>query len=117
MKIVRYADREDLMSRRFEELTKPTFPEYMNQSETADRYWGRLYTDFADFQVALVDGDDLLAEVIQLSMIYKGAVRRWRPGETLQVAGARRALASAGCTADTSMPSTRLAEVLPACQL
>jgi hypothetical protein len=52
MNVVRYVDREDLMARRYEELTKPTFPEYMNQSEAADLYWGRLYTDFADFQVA-----------------------------------------------------------------
>ena len=41
MKVVRYADRADLMARRFDELTKPTFPEYMNQSEVADLYWGR----------------------------------------------------------------------------
>jgi GNAT superfamily N-acetyltransferase len=74
MKIVRYADREDLMSRRFEELTKPTFPEYMNQSEAADLYWGRLYTDFADFQVALVDGDDLLAEAHALSLPWDGTL-------------------------------------------
>jgi hypothetical protein len=25
----------------------------MNHNEPGDRYWGRLYTDFPDFQVAL----------------------------------------------------------------
>jgi hypothetical protein len=30
MKVVRYVDRGDLMARRYEELSKPTFPEYMN---------------------------------------------------------------------------------------
>jgi len=35
MKVVRYVDRPDLRARRYEELTKPTFPEYMNQNEQA----------------------------------------------------------------------------------
>jgi hypothetical protein len=72
MNVVRYVDRDDLMERRYEELTKPTFPEYMNQSEVADRFWGRLYTDFADFQVALVDGDELLAEAHAVSLPWDG---------------------------------------------
>ncbi len=76
MKIVRYADRPDLMARRYEELTKPTFPEYMNQNEPGDLYWGRLYTDFPDFQVALVDGDELLAEAhADLAAVGR---HRWR---------------------------------------
>ena len=62
------------MSRRYEELTRPTFPEYMNQREVADLYWGRLYTDFADFQVALVDGDELLAEAHALSLPWDGTL-------------------------------------------
>ena len=33
MKLVRYADRPDLLDRRFEELTRPTFPQYMNHNE------------------------------------------------------------------------------------
>jgi GNAT superfamily N-acetyltransferase len=74
MNVVRYADRADLMARRFDELTKPTFPEYMNQSEVADLYWDRLYTDFADFQVALVDGDDLLAEAHAVSLPWDGTL-------------------------------------------
>ena len=74
MNVVRYADRADLMARRYEELTKPTFPEYMNQSEVADLYWDRLYTDFADFQVALVDGDDLLAEAHAVPLPWDGTL-------------------------------------------
>ncbi len=74
MKIVRYADRPDLMERRFEELSQPTFPEYMNQSDAADLYWGRLYTDFPDFQVALVDGDALLAEAHAVSLPWDGTL-------------------------------------------
>jgi GNAT superfamily N-acetyltransferase len=74
MNVVRYADRPDLRARRYEELTKPTFPEYMNENEPGDRYWGRLYTDFPDFQVALVDGDELLAEAHAISLPWDGTV-------------------------------------------
>jgi hypothetical protein len=72
--VVRYADRPDLRARRYDELTKPTFPEYMNNNEPGDLYWDRLYTDFADFQVALVDGDDLLAEAHAISLPWDGTV-------------------------------------------
>lgn len=62
MNVVRYADRPDLMARRYDELTKPTFPEYTTHIEPGDLHWGRLYTDFPDFHVALVDGDGLLED-------------------------------------------------------
>ena len=61
MKVVRYADRPDLLDIRFDALTAKTFPEYMNENEPG-RNWGRLYTDFPDFQVGLLDGEELVAE-------------------------------------------------------
>ena len=61
MKLVRYADRPDLRARRHAELSGITFPEYMHHNEPGNRHWGRLYSDFPEFQVALVDGDELLA--------------------------------------------------------
>ena len=72
MNVVRYSDRPDLLARRFEELTKPTFPAYMNENEPGNLYWGRLYTDFPDFQVALIDGDDLLAEAHAVPLPWDG---------------------------------------------
>jgi GNAT superfamily N-acetyltransferase len=72
VKIVRYADRPDLTERRFEELTRPTFPAYMNENEPGNLYWGRLYTDFPDFQVALVEGDELLAEAHAVPLPWDG---------------------------------------------
>jgi hypothetical protein len=60
--LVRYADRPDLRARRFAELSGATFPEYMHNNEPGNRYWGRLYSDFPEFQVALLEGDELLAE-------------------------------------------------------
>jgi len=74
MKVVRNADRPDLRERRYEELTQPTFPEYMNQNEPGDLYWDRPYTDFPDFQVALIDGDDLLAEAHAVSLPWDGTL-------------------------------------------
>ncbi len=74
MKVVRYVDRPDLRARRYEELSKPTFPEYMNQNEPGDLYWDRLYTDFLDFQVALVDDDELLAEARAVPLPWDGTL-------------------------------------------
>ena len=74
MNVVRYADRPDLLERRNRELSKRTFPEYMNHNEPGDRYWDRLYTDFPDFQVALVEGDELLAESHALPVPWDGTV-------------------------------------------
>ena len=74
MNVVRYADRPDLRERRFEELVQPAFPAYMNENEPGNLYWGRLYTDFPDFQVALVDGDELLAEAHALSLPWDGTL-------------------------------------------
>jgi hypothetical protein len=47
VKLIRYADRPDLLERRFEELVRPTFPEYMIHNEPG-RNWGRLYADFPE---------------------------------------------------------------------
>jgi GNAT superfamily N-acetyltransferase len=63
MKLVRYADRPDLREVRFETLSRVTFPAYIHNNEPGGRYWGRLYEDFPDFQLALLDGDDLVAEL------------------------------------------------------
>jgi GNAT superfamily N-acetyltransferase len=66
MEIVRYADRPDLRERRRDELNE--FPEYMNHNAMGWKYWGRLYSDFPDFQLAAVDGDALIGEVHALTL-------------------------------------------------
>jgi GNAT superfamily N-acetyltransferase len=70
MEIVRYADRPDLRERRRDELNE--FPEYMNHNAMGWKYWGRLYSDFADFQLAAVDGDALIGEVHALTLPVAG---------------------------------------------
>ena len=72
MKLVRYADRPDLLEIRFEQLSRPTFPEYMHNNEPGNKYWGRLYSDFPAFQVGLLDGDRLVAEAHALPVAWDG---------------------------------------------
>jgi GNAT superfamily N-acetyltransferase len=62
VKLVRYADRPDLEEIRHEVLSQPTFPEYMNHNVPGNLYWGRLYDEHPDFQLALLDGEELVAE-------------------------------------------------------
>ncbi|MBA3375970.1 MAG: hypothetical protein H0U00_09205 [Actinobacteria bacterium] len=73
MKLVRYVDRPDLLERRHAELSASTFPPYMHENEAGNRYWRRLYTDFPEFQIALVDGDELLAEAHAVSLPWDGS--------------------------------------------
>lgn len=73
MRLVRYADRPELRARRHAELSGVTFPEYMHHNEPGNRYWGRLYSDFPDFQVGLLDGDDLAVEAHAIPVSWDGS--------------------------------------------
>jgi len=73
MNFVRYADRDDLRAIRFRTLSRRTFPEYMNHNVPGDRYWGRLYDEHPDFQLALLDGDDLVAELHSVPTAWDGS--------------------------------------------
>jgi GNAT superfamily N-acetyltransferase len=66
-------DRPDLLAIRFDTLTRAAFPEYMNHNLPGNRYWGRLYEDFPDFQLGLVDGDDLVAELHSVPTAWDGS--------------------------------------------
>ena len=73
MNVFRYADRPDLRAVRFETLTKRTFPEYMNHNEPGGKYWGRLYEDHPDFQLGLLDDDELVAELHSVPTAWNGS--------------------------------------------
>jgi GNAT superfamily N-acetyltransferase len=60
VKLVRYADRPELIDRR--DRLSAAFPTYMHHNEPGGRYWARLYEEHPAFQVALFDGDELAAE-------------------------------------------------------
>jgi GNAT superfamily N-acetyltransferase len=71
--VFRYADRPDLLAIRFETLSKPTFPEYMNHNVPGGKYWGRLYEDYPDFQLGLLDCDELVAELHSIPTPWDGS--------------------------------------------
>jgi GNAT superfamily N-acetyltransferase len=71
--LCRYADRPDLLERRYRTLSAVTFPEYMQHNDPGNLYWGRLYDDFPDFQVALVDGEELVAEAHAVPVAWDGS--------------------------------------------
>jgi GNAT superfamily N-acetyltransferase len=71
--LVRYADRPDLREIRHATLSKATFPEYLHHSPIGNRYWGRLYGEFPEFQLALLDGDELVAELHSVPVPWDGS--------------------------------------------
>ncbi len=73
MRLVRYADRSDLRAIRFDTLSRRTFPEYMHHNEPGGRYWGRLYDERPDFQLALLDGEELVAELHSVPTPWDGS--------------------------------------------
>ena len=73
MKIVRYADEPELLAIRYETLSRQTFPAYMQHNVPGSRYWDRLYDEFPDFQLALVDGGELVAELHSVPSAWDGS--------------------------------------------
>lgn len=71
MKLVRYADRPDLRDRR--ERLSDSFPTYMHHNEPGGRYWARLYEEHADFQLGLLDGEELIAELHSVPTPWDGS--------------------------------------------
>ena len=59
----------------WETLAGRTFAEYMHHNQPGTRFWGRLYDEFPDYQLALVDGDALVAELHSVPMPWEGRTR------------------------------------------
>jgi GNAT superfamily N-acetyltransferase len=78
LRLVRYADRRDLLERR--DLSEQTFPEFMHHNEPGGKWWGSLYDRFPAFQLALLDGDDLVAEGHSLPLAWDGSLTDLPPG-------------------------------------
>lgn len=71
MRLVRYADRPEMIERRGR--LSASFPTFMHHNEPGGRYWGRLYEDHPDFQVGLLDGEELVAEAHSVPMPWNGS--------------------------------------------
>jgi GNAT superfamily N-acetyltransferase len=80
VKLFRYADRPDLREIRYEQLSLLTFPEYMHHNAMGHLYWDRLYKEHPDFQLGLLDGDELVAELHSLPAAWDGSVEDLPPG-------------------------------------
>jgi len=80
IELVRYADRPDLHEIRFETLSARTFPLFMHHNQTGTRYWRRLVPEHPDFQLGLVDGGELVAELHSLPLAWDGTVGDLPPG-------------------------------------
>jgi GNAT superfamily N-acetyltransferase len=80
MRLVRYADRPDLREIRHETLSRRTFPEFMHHNQSGTRFWRRLYDEHPDFQLALLDGDDLVAELHSVPVAWDGSLDDLPPG-------------------------------------
>ncbi len=73
MKLVRYADRPDLLEIRYETLSRLTFPEFMHHNQPGGRFWARLYVEHPDFQLALLDDAELVAELHSVPTPWDGS--------------------------------------------
>lgn len=71
MKLVRYADRPDLLERR--DRLSGSFPTFMHHNEPGGRYWGRLYDEHPDFQLGLLDGEEVIAELHSVPTPWDGS--------------------------------------------
>jgi GNAT superfamily N-acetyltransferase len=80
MDVVRYADRPDLRAIRFATLAARTFATFMHHNQTGTRYWGRLVEEHPDFQLALVDDGELIAELHSLPLAWDGTLEDLPPG-------------------------------------
>jgi GNAT superfamily N-acetyltransferase len=70
VKLVRYADRPELIDRR--DRLSASFPTYMHYNEPGGRYWARLYEEHPDFQLGLLDADELIAELHSVPTPWDG---------------------------------------------
>ncbi len=78
MRVVRYADRPDLVEGR--SLSSQVFPEFMHHNAMGPRYWNRLYVEFPAFQQALLDGEEVVAEAHAVPIPWDGTVAGLPPG-------------------------------------
>jgi GNAT superfamily N-acetyltransferase len=68
--LVRYADRPDLRDQR--ERLSGAFPIFMHHNEPGGRFWLRLYEEHPDFQLGLLDGDEVVAELHSVPTPWDG---------------------------------------------
>ncbi|MEM7442761.1 MAG: hypothetical protein AAF414_05445 [Pseudomonadota bacterium] len=71
--VVSLKSRPDLRDRHIG-LGSSAWPEFMLHDPVLDRHWGRLLNCFPDYQLALLDGDDLFAVMNTIPLRFTGAL-------------------------------------------
>ena len=74
MKLVRYAERAELLERRGE--LRGSFPVFMHHNASAPRFWRRLYGEYPAFQLCLLDEERnmLAAEAHAVPVAWDGTI-------------------------------------------
>jgi hypothetical protein len=98
VRVVRYGERPELWERVWE-LNADVWPEYNTHGDEIDRYWGRLYEVFPDWQFVLFDAEagEVLAEGHTIPVGWDGTDEGLGPGIDATLAGGF-ALRAAGGT-------------------
>lgn len=89
VRVVRYSERPELWEG-VGELMAGVWPEYNLHGEEINRYWGRLYDEFPDWQFFLVDDEtgEVLAEGNTIPVGWDGTDEGLGPGIDVMIAAA-----------------------------
>ncbi len=86
--VIRYAERPELWEDS-EALSSSVWPEYNLHGDVLNRYWGRLFEDFPEFQFVLYhDQDGVLAEGHTVQCAWDGTTEGLGDGIDAMIAGA-----------------------------
>src|SRR5512142_823250 len=86
--VIRYSERPELWADT-DAVSQAVWPEYNNHGEVLNRYWGRLFEEFPDFQFVLYDDQDgVVAEGHTVPCVWDGTTEGLGDGIDPMMAGA-----------------------------
>ena len=113
VRVVRYVERPELWEEA-DAVSSAVWPEYNRHGDVLNRYWGRLFEDFPEFQFALCDEqDEVLAEGHTIPCAWDGTSEGLGDGIDAMIAGAFELRKADG---EPTALGALAAEILPAFQ-
>jgi hypothetical protein len=86
--VIRYSERPELWEDT-DAVSQAVWPEYNHHGEVLNRYWGRLFEDFPEFQFVLYDDrDGVLTEGHTVPCVWDGATEGLGNGIDAMIEGA-----------------------------
>jgi ribosomal protein S18 acetylase RimI-like enzyme len=86
--VIRYSERPELWEDT-DAVSEAVWPEYNNHGDVLNRYWGRLFEDFPEFQFVLHDDQDaVLAEGHTVACVWDGTTEGLGDGIDAMIDGA-----------------------------